>query len=371
MCRETCKVQHLLNNHVKRLFLALFAFAVCAGLGLTTWLMMANGGTLSQSQLKKSRRQMAKTCERLKIELPPLDKAAPGQTSPALQKYLAYYDLELENTDHVCGMLKTKNYEIFVHQLIPRKPLQGTIVFSHGYLDHSALYSNFVRFFTDLNYAVVLWDLPGHGLSSGPRAAINDFAHYGTLLADVFETSRKRLPQPYFLIGHSTGCSATMEYMRIHPNEAKSTEAAIFVAPLVRSYAWHSSQFARRLIEPVVSTLPHINRQVTHNDDFQFFLEKADPLRCDAIPLPWVHALTEWNRDIHNWSPPAQRPALYIIQGTDDTVVSWQYNLEFLTQIFPDAKVKKIPGGYHHLLNEKPSMRAQVYAYILKALSDM
>lgn len=370
MYRKSPKAPQLVSDRSKRLFLALFGFAVCAGLGFAAWLLLTNCGTLSQSQLKKSRRQMAETCKRLKIELPPLDETVPGQTSPALQKYLAYYDLDLEGTDHVCGMLTTENYEIFVHQVIPQKPLQGTIVFSHGYLDHSALYSNLVRFLTDRGYAVVLWDLPGHGLSSGPRAAINDFTNYGTLLADVFETGRKQLPQPYFMIGHSTGCSATLEYMRTRPNDAKVVKAAVFVAPLVRSYAWHSSQLARKLIKPLVSNLPHIDRQVTHDDDFQSFLENADPLRCDAIPLNWVHALTKWNRDIHDWHPPAQRPALYIIQGTDDTVVSWQYNLEFLTQIFPDAKVKKIPGGYHHLLNEKPSMRTQVYDCILKTLSN-
>ena len=46
---------------------------------------------------------------------------------------------------------------------------RGTVLICHGYFDYVGLYRHLIAHVLELGYAVLAYDLPGHGLSSGPR----------------------------------------------------------------------------------------------------------------------------------------------------------------------------------------------------------
>ncbi|MFO7821214.1 MAG: alpha/beta hydrolase [Lentisphaeria bacterium] len=255
-----------------------------------------------------------------------------------------------------------------MHLVQPEDQAKGTVILCHGYLDHSALYAPFTHFLLEQGYAVVLWDLPGHGLSSGEPADIDSFHSYGHIFADILGLAGERMPAPYSAVGHSTGASTIMEYMQRNGNGASRLEAGILVAPLVRSYAWHISQLSKRVAGFFIDRVHRVQRRITHDPDFQRFLKHVAPLTCSAVPFCWINALKKWNEEVEQW--PVNNADVLVVQGTKDSVLSWKYNLEFLKRKFPNSTTKRIPGAFHHLLNESAEYREPVYQLIARELSE-
>ena len=51
-----------------------------------------------------------------------------------------------------------------------------------------------------------------------------------------------------------------------------------------------------------------------------------------------------------------------VIQGDQDTTVDWRWNLARIRETFPAAEIRILQGARHHLVNESPELRAQVFA---------
>ncbi len=104
-----------------------------------------------------------------------LDMTTGSVKTDAQQRYLTYYGLP-DSTFHSFGYICSQGDSIAVHYFKPQKTT-ATILAVHGYLDHSAILSPLVHWALEHNFAIILPDLPGHGLSSGPRGSAVDFRH--------------------------------------------------------------------------------------------------------------------------------------------------------------------------------------------------
>ena len=100
---------------------------------------------------------------------------------PSLADYLSHYGLAPLLSEQVglyVGYVDAQRYQLWSQVWSPTAPI-GTVFVVHGYYDHLGLYRHLLERLLTRRWRVVLWDLPGHGLSSGKRACIDDFAHYG------------------------------------------------------------------------------------------------------------------------------------------------------------------------------------------------
>lgn len=79
------------------------------------------------------------------------------------------------------GRLDVEGYEIVGQVWLPESPV-ATLFLFHGFYDHMGLYRHVIEWALNQGFAVISCDLPGHGLSSGSRASINDFAEYQVVL---------------------------------------------------------------------------------------------------------------------------------------------------------------------------------------------
>ena len=309
---------------------------------------------------------MKKVCENIRTSLPAFQKSSFDNHSKAVEKYLSYFDFNYESSRHRVGFVKSDSRQIFLHYIEPKpsNKSRGTVIFSHGYLCHSGIYSRFADFLIKHNYSVLLWDLPGHGLSDGKRAYIGEFKEYAAVLADIIDTASDLTSQPISLVGHSTGCSAILQYL--HDQEDHRISNVVLLAPLIRSYAWHLSRVGTDVGSLFTDRIWRAQRRVTHDSSFQRFLEVQDPLRIATLPYAWVDALEAWNRNFREWEQ-SELP-FTVIQGTDDTVVDWKYNLKQIKKKYPNADIHRIDGGLHQLLNESPSIRQKVYQIIMENL---
>ena len=88
--------------------------------------------------------------------------------------YRVFYQLDTIDrngkTQHRIGTITSSEYRLVAQYWLPEKA-HATVLIVHGYYDHIGLYRHVIRFFLEQGYAVLGFDLPGHGLSSGARAA--------------------------------------------------------------------------------------------------------------------------------------------------------------------------------------------------------
>jgi alpha-beta hydrolase superfamily lysophospholipase len=85
--------------------------------------------------------------------------------------------------------------------------LRGVVLLVHGLGEHSGRYDYLARRLNSWGFAVRSYDQYGHGESGGVRGALPSPARLVDDLADVVDSTRKRMPsgQPMIVLGHSLG----------------------------------------------------------------------------------------------------------------------------------------------------------------------
>lgn len=304
----------------------------------------------------------ARSIRSLPQELGPLNLHKP--ISPfhfPFQDYLTFYQFKLEHTRHWAGFVNSGAYRLFVHVLEPVQT-KGTAYVVHGYMVHSALMQPLISYLLAQGWRVVAFDLPGHGLSSGERHDIQDFQDYATALQAVL-TATQTFNGPRHVISHSTGGATVLEFLHLH---ATPFQQHVFSAPLVRSAFWEVSQVGLRLLGGLLPRMPRLVGNTAGDPAFYTLIE-SDPLQHFYTPVHWVRRLTEWQERWRHY--PAKQVEGTIIQGTDDAVVEWRYNVPAIRQKLGDLPVHLLPNGKHDLFWELPPNRQQVFEWIHEGLS--
>lgn len=288
-------------------------------------------------------------------QLPELE---PGQPfNPAARQYAAYYGIDFsKEVDQHLGRISVDEFDLAVQVWRPSAP-RGTLVLLHGYYDHMGLYQHLIRWALKQRLAVLAFDLPGHGLSSGERASIDCFLRYQQVLDGVIEQGRLwKLPAPWHFLGQSTGGAILIDRL-LHGPMPEQAGQTILMAPLVRPRQWGVSQFSLKLLGGFIQQL---GRRFTDNStdvDFLEFIRQHDPLQAQVLPVAWVQALDKWIPRIETAVPAAHRPL--VVQGQADGTVDWQHNIKVLQDKFDAPELFYLPQARHHLANEKARLRGQ------------
>ena len=305
--------------------------------------------------------------ESLRAEIPELQWHDPCLAeSEQWQAYRHHYQLDfagLDQVSHFAGKIKTVRYDVVVQ--IWRQPgARGTALLVHGYYDHTGIYGSLIEFCLQQGLDVVIYDLPGHGLSSGDRAAIDNFQHYDDIFSLVLQQIQAHLAGPLYLFGQSTGGAICVNYLlKRQLRQAQSPFQAITLfAPLIRPKGWNKARLMHSILSLV---LRRVKREFNPNSaDARFlkFIAEHDPLQPRHLSVRWVGALRQWIPFIE--SQPSCEVALNIVQGDADNTVDWCHNLAILAQKFPNRRVFMLSGGQHHLVNESVENRVRIYHQI-------
>lgn len=301
--------------------------------------------------------------EALRNSLQPLSAAQPlSAEGLAYQRFYVLDRLGLERPLRTwLGRMDAGGYDIVGQVWIPDQPV-ATLFLIHGFYDHMGLFRHLIEWALSMNFAVISCDLPGHGLSSGPRASINDFAEYQVVLQRLFEeASALQLPAPWHLCGQSTGGAILIDHLLNHGIESPAQGQVILLAPLVRPRAWGWSRLSYYLLNPFVTG---IARRFSENSNAPAFLPflLADPLQPQRLPTAWVGALARWIKRVE--AAPVSLRSPIIIQGEADMTVDWSHNLGVLSEKFSQPRILMLSDARHHLANEIPEFRAQYLAFI-------
>ena len=243
---------------------------------------------------------------------------------------------------------------------------KATLFLFHGFYDHTGLYRHVIEWALDQGFAVIACDLPGHGLSSGERASIRDFAEYQDTLQGLFvEAQSIDLPQPWHLCGQSTGGAIVIDHVLNQGQNSPAQGQVVLLSPLVRPRAWGWSHLSYYLLKPFVKGIARRFSENSNDPAFLPFLQ-ADPLQPLRLPTAWVGALARWIKRIEAAPRSDRRPL--IIQGQADMTVDWQHNLEVLAGKFDRPQVLKLPEARHHLANETQALRQEYFGFLTKRI---
>ncbi|SAM35668.1 Phospholipase YtpA [Pseudomonas sp. 1 R 17] len=301
--------------------------------------------------------------DHLRESLRPLVDAQPLSAEARVYQRFYGLDLSARNVPTVSrlGRFEVAGFEVVAQVWWPPVPAATMFMF-HGFYDHMGLYRHVVDWALDQGFVVIACDLPGHGLSSGARASIDDFAVYQDVVQALFAQAQAlQLPQPWHLFGQSTGGAVVVDHLLNRGADSPAQGKTFLLSPLVRPRAWGWSQVSYYLLRPFVKGIARRFSENTHDPAFKPFLE-ADPLQPRQLPTAWVGALARWIKRIEAAPRSPRRPV--IVQGEEDMTVDWQHNLQVLRGKFDQPEVLMLPRGRHHLANEIPEIREEYFRYL-------
>jgi len=308
----------------------------------------------------------------LRASLKPL---VPGQRAiltPEEDRYLRHYGIHFSEShkgiEHWFGKVPSPSHEIAAHLWRPRDAL-GTSVVVHGYYDHVGLYRHLIAHLLERGQAVLSFDLPGHGLSSGGAATIESFDHYVEAFDACLTALGPHLPKPWQLYGQSTGGAIAMEWLLANRLARDTSPFAhvILLAPLVRPASWPMTRLFYHAVRHFVKERPRGTSDNADNPEFLAFLRDQDPLQAKTLPVQWVTAMVQWMRRFEAY--PATDIAPLVIQGQADKTVDWRYNMKVIERLF-EPQIVYLPEARHHLVNESPALRVRMFAAIDRWLTD-
>ncbi len=299
----------------------------------------------------------------------------PVEKNRQIDDYLGFYGLDFsrvnKHIEHFLGYSRVGEEGIFL-QFFRQTQAQDNkdyVLIIHGYTDHAGLFRHVIEKLLNSGKSVFIFDFPGHGLSSGERSDINSFDSYRSVLdhiihlcLDMQEGNNKAL----HVVAQSMGAAVFMNWL-IENRQQEKINTIILLAPLVRPLAWIQAKWGYRLLSPFVSS---IKRTYSRNSQDENFLKRVrfeDPAQYQRTPVQWVGAMLRWVKYFENL-PPCEVP-VWVIQGTHDKTVDWQYNLKHIEKKFPKAKIRYVEGAGHHLANEAEYLRKKIFWFFDEAFA--
>ena len=308
--------------------------------------------------------------DRLLMDLSKFSFRSKAINKGEILKYYDFYGMnfyaQFEGLEQRAGWVDTKDFRLVLQSFVP-KDAKATVFIFHGYYDHAGIYQHLIRFLLQSNYAVVIYDMPGHGLSSGKPTAIQSFEQYQDAIDSCLATCKGHVAHPYHCVGQSTGAAVLIDRLMHQGQKGGETfDKVVLLAPLVRPKGWESIGHIHTAIKPFFK-IWHRSFSTNSSDlSFVKFLKEHDPLQSKWMAVDWISALKEWIPKIENGKPLYKK--ILIIQGTGDGTVEWKHNIKVLKRLFKELKIAYIEEGKHHLVNESLRKRNAVFKVLLSEL---
>jgi alpha-beta hydrolase superfamily lysophospholipase len=305
--------------------------------------------------------QVRVNVQQIQNDMVVLNLAVAYAPTPAIASYFKFYGMHDLPAQHFFGYFRSQSYRISAHVFIPQRPA-GSMFLLHGYLDHAGALHYLIQSAVAQGLAVAVFDLPGHGLSSGERGVIDDFNAYVETLEDFIARCEPRLPEPYYLVGHSTGAAIALKYLQRHEDRF---DKIVLLAPLVHHANWRLSKIGVSIAKIFGNTLPRTYRENSSDSDYLAFVQN-DPLQGKRLSIAFLNALYAWEEHFRHDAPVAG--SVLLIQGSEDIIVDWRYNVAFLRDKIQGVTVEIVDGARHQLMNEAETIRTHVFHLIFDYL---
>jgi alpha-beta hydrolase superfamily lysophospholipase len=295
----------------------------------------------------------AQTLAALRLSVAPFAAAEAMSSEMAAfgQFYGIDFERQIDGVEHRVGSLHTGDHTVVMHQYLCPGATSNLLLL-HGYLDHCGMFGYLIEYGLKRGSNVLIFDYPGHGLSTGEPAVIDDFQEYS--LAAIAVLAAAQLPSlPYWTMAQSTGCSVMMELARAGH---WPFSAAVMLAPLVRVADWRFVLCVHSLFGRFIDGKKRTFSVNSSNSEFLAF-QRADPLQSHRLSMRWIGAWRRWLSGLP-LEDIGMGPVL-VVQGDRDGTVAWKRNMKDIPQLIPHAEIYYLAGAGHQLANESGQFRAR------------
>ncbi len=301
----------------------------------------------------------------LKGKLPLLDASSTVELSD--KRYQSYFSLY--GFERLAGLYEQYHFGViegdysFACHWWRSPQSKRTALVVHGLFDHVGLFLPLVENLLKQGLDVIALDLPDHGLSGLEYGSLSNFGVYSDSVASLFNSEQVSIKGPVTLLGQSTGGAVLFDYLANH-DQQKQIDQLVLLAPLLRAKGWLGIQLSYYLLGWCIKSVPRGFQQSSHDEAFCDFLRNEDPLQPDFVSIAWVGAMLDWAKNF-DAMPEIQVPTL-LVQGTKDSTVAFEYNIENYKKKIKDLNLHLVEGARHHLAGEADPWRVQVFSAINK-----
>jgi len=260
--------------------------------------------------------------------------------------------------------------KLFFQEWQPENESKAVVCLMHGFPEHSSRYAHVAAFLTKAGFALLTFDLRGHGKSQGKRGHVSSYESFFDDIAVLEEEARNRFPgKPIFFYGHSFGGNLVLNYaLRRKPK----IEGVIATSPWLR-LAYDPPPLkliiaciANKLI-PSLTSPSGLETKALSRDPKIVSAYENDPLIHNRISSHMYLSIVEageWALDHANeFALP-----LLIVHGGSDRITSAEASRQFANRVPGNCTYKLWPGLYHEIHNEPE--KNEVFAFIINWLND-
>jgi lysophospholipase len=228
-------------------------------------------------------------------------------------------------------------------------PRRAGVLIVPGYGDHAERFREVALHLAPRGLEVVAIDLRGHGRSAGQRGYVKRWADYH----DDIEAALMQLPGPHFVLAHSMGAMATLDWIA-HRSPALAgvvlTNPYLGLAMKVNPAKLIAGHIFARLL-PKIALPSGLPPEGMSHDPAIVEEYRRDPLIFDTANASWFGECTAAQTRVRAMTK-VDVPLFYIYSDADP-IASPPMNAALAEAITsPDKTVLLRPGEYHEVLNE-------------------
>lgn len=258
--------------------------------------------------------------------------------------------------------------DLFAQSWEPEGEVKGAVALVHGLGEHSGRYRHWVEKLSKAGYAVVSFDLRGHGRSEGQRGHTPSFDHYADDVDILLNHTMNRFSgKPLFIYGHSFGGLIVLFYLI---QRKPDICGAVVTNPGLRTALREQKMkvFLARLLGslmPAGSMASGLEQEALARDQAVIEAYRNDSLVHDKVSFGFgKQSLTAIDYIFNN----AERVSipLLLMHGTADRIAYVSGSEELGSQVTSDCTLKLWEGFFHELHNEPE--KNEVFAFLRKWL---
>jgi len=252
------------------------------------------------------------------------------------------------------------------------------LIVTHGLGEHSLRHEFILKLFSQ-NYNIAIYDLRGHGRSSGRRAYVEDFRLFSKDLQAVIDFLKRDFNMTKFsLFGHSMGGLITADYMQKMAQDDFYPEKVFLTSPAVAAPGIMGPIFsnAPMILFDGLTKFPTIPlagvldlKKLSHDSRvYENYIK--DELCQLKIHSKLFFELLKTGREVFS-RPLRIKCSLYVSIGTGDALVNPRSIIQYFKNVEKTAQLKIVEDGYHELHNEIEKYRKPYLNFLRESLTGL
>ncbi len=264
--------------------------------------------------------------------------------------------------------IPTDRGALYAESFTPKSDAKGVVLITHGYAEHCGRYREVAHVLVNAGWAVLTYDVRGHGQSPGARGAIDRFDTYVADLRAARTRAQELAPgKPLVLLGHSHGSLITLRALT--SDQPPSAVAAILSSPYlaikkpVPAYKKLLARIGSRLA-PDLGQPNQIRSEDLTSDKAKQAEHAADKLNFGIATARWFTESTAAQAYVLANADRIKLPTTWLVGAADplcDPVATRRVADRVKGAVYHDLK-----GLKHEVFNEVD--RGKVFTQLTQAL---